>query len=373
MKTKNFAFRKIATKRITVAAMLASAVLFAGSTNNMTCARGGFGGGYRGGYAPEFRGAPGDYGRAGYGPRGADYGRGSEGLGYGRNPFDEGVHRPDAFNSTPRPSEASLQAGANRNYNWSGAHNGLSVDSGFGRLSSPVGNVTNRVSPAQLASRGEEVRGAYGYPGVFDRGWWADHPGAWGWGGWGNGWAWGGSAWPELAGWWGVSGANEPTEYDYGNNITYQNDTVYYGSQPVESSETYYNQAETIAQSVPTTSADNVHTEALGKNWKPLGVFSLVQGGQTSTTVMFQLAVNKAGAIKGNYYNALTGETKPVSGAVDKKGMRAAWFVGENKKVVYDTGVANLLQEQSTVLVHFGKDKTQQWTLVKLPQPKAAA
>jgi hypothetical protein len=88
---------------------------------------------------------------------------------------------------------------------------------------------------------------------------------------------------------------------------------------------------------------------------------------------MFQLAVNKKGAIKGTYYNALTNETKPVQGAVDKKTMRAAWIVGDNKDVVYDTGVSNLLKPQSPLLLHIGKDKTEQWTLVRLQESKSKA
>ena len=77
-------------------------------------------------------------------------------------------------------------------------------------------------------------------------------------------------------------------------------------------------------------------------NWKSLGVFSLVQSGQSNTVSAFQLAVNKQGYIKGNYTNELTGEVEPVQGAVDRKTMRAAWTVGKNKNVVYDTGLSEL-------------------------------
>jgi len=139
----------------------------------------------------------------------------------------------------------------------------------------------------------------------------------------------------------------------YGNNITYQNENVYYGSQPVDTTSAYYNEAQTLAQSVPVTEAEISDKDG----WKPLGVFSMVQGEQTNTTEMFQLAVNKKGAIKGSYYNPLTNESKPIAGAVDKKNMRACWTVGKDKNVVFDTGLANLLQPQSQLLVHYGKIK----------------
>ena len=92
----------------------------------------------------------------------------------------------------------------------------------------------------------------------------------------------------------------------------------------MESSVAYYQQAQTLAESQPIPAVKkNTSTtkelKPLPKDWKPLGVYSLVQGGQSNTNMMFQLAVNKKGAIKGNYYNALTDETKPVNGAIDKR------------------------------------------------------
>jgi hypothetical protein len=50
---------------------------------------------------------------------------------------------------------------------------------------------------------------------------------------------------------------------------------------------------------------------AAGGDWMPLGVLSLVQGDQSDTNTIFQSAVNKSGAIAGNYSNALTGTTQP--------------------------------------------------------------
>jgi hypothetical protein len=37
---------------------------------------------------------------------------------------------------------------------------------------------------------------------------------------------------------------------------------------------------------------------------------------------------------------------------------------------VYETGLGNLSQPETQVLVHFGKERTQQWTLVRLEPPK---
>ena len=62
----------------------------------------------------------------------------------------------------------------------------------------------------------------------------------------------------------------QPIYYDYGNNITYQGDQVYYGNQPVATADQYYQQASTLAQSQP---APDPNTD----EWMPLGVFGLVR------------------------------------------------------------------------------------------------
>ena len=55
---------------------------------------------------------------------------------------------------------------------------------------------------------------------------------------------------------------------------------------------------------------------------------------------------------------------------MDKKTQRAAWIVGDSKDTVYETGIGNLTEAETTMLVHFGKDRTQQWTLVRLEPPE---
>src|SRR5262249_22771082 len=108
--------------------------------------------------------------------------------------------------------------------------------------------------------------------------------------------------------------------------------------------------------------ADNSKEE----EWLPLGVFAMVQGEQVNSNDVFQLAVNKSGTIRGNYYNALNDIAQPVYGSVDKKTQRAAWTVGDRKEPIYEAGIANLTKSETTMLVHFSKDRTQQWTLIRM-------
>ena len=70
------------------------------------------------------------------------------------------------------------------------------------------------------------------------------------------------------------------------------------------------------------------------------------------------------------HYNALTDTTEPVYGSVDKKTQGAAWTVADRKSPMYEAGIANLTKDETTVLVHFGKDNRQQFMLIRIEQPE---
>jgi hypothetical protein len=58
---------------------------------------------------------------------------------------------------------------------------------------------------------------------------------------------------------------------------------------------------------------------------------------------------------------------------VDQKTQLAAWTFadGKDSDIIMETGFANLTEEQANALVHFGKDKTEQWLMVRQPEPKS--
>ena len=154
-----------------------------------------------------------------------------------------------------------------------------------------------------------------------------------------------------------------PVVYDYGANLVYDGNQVYYNAVPVATAADYAGQAQDIAV------AGQVIMPPPTEEWQALGVFALVQADEKDANNIFQLAIDKEGVIRGNYYNALTDTTIPVSGSVDRKTQRAAWIVGEKKDIVYETGFGNLAQPETSALVHFGKERTQQMTLVRLEPP----
>lgn len=154
----------------------------------------------------------------------------------------------------------------------------------------------------------------------------------------------------------------QPIYYDYGNTVVYEGDAVFYDDRQVATAEEYYVQASDIAK------AGDVQVSEQ-EEWMPLGVWAMVQGDETESNKILQLSVSKNQVIRGNYYDALTETTLPLDGSVDQKTQRAAWTIGDNKEIVYETGLNNLTGEETSMLVHFSKDRTQQWSLVRLEEP----
>jgi hypothetical protein len=153
--------------------------------------------------------------------------------------------------------------------------------------------------------------------------------------------------------------------YYYGDNVYYDDGNVYYGENQVATAEQYYQQADAIAQNVP--EADEEKSE-----WLPLGVFGLTTDDSGQSNMMLQLAVSKEGVIAGTYYNESTQQSHPVEGAVDKKSQRAAWKLSDSADsvMVMETGVYNLTKDEVPLLVHFGAERSQQWLMVRLNEPK---
>ncbi len=119
----------------------------------------------------------------------------------------------------------------------------------------------------------------------------------------------------------------------------------------------------TIADSVPEDIPEDIE-------WMSLGVFALAQEEQEDPTMFLQLAVSKDGVIGGTYQNTDTDSVENVEGMVDKGSQRAVWTIGDNKNTVLETGIYNLTEEETAVLVHFGPEKTEQWLLVRMEEPE---
>jgi hypothetical protein len=183
--------------------------------------------------------------------------------------------------------------------------------------------------------------------------------------------------WAAASGWLDEPSA-PPQNYDYGNTVVYNNDNVLVNSQPVGNPQEYYNQAETLAvtDARQEGTTESAYTDGKLKSqsmlWLPLGVFALMKSDKDKPEMIFQLALDKQGVIRGNYFSEVEDKTQAVYGSVDKKTQRSAWHVGDNKKVIVETGLNSLTKEEGTALVHLGPDHEERYVLVRLKNTQAA-
>ena len=218
-----------------------------------------------------------------------------------------------------------------------------------------------------LADRGGMIRNNFYNGGWYrGRGWYGDHFRSWWPGGWWGGWGWGmgagmmmGLAWGELAGWGGYGSA--PVAYNYGTTVCYQDDGVYVQGSRVGSAEEYAQQASAIASQ---GGADA--KIAADDEWRPLGVFAMARSEETNPSTFMSMAIDKDGLLRGTYYDAVSDSTMNITGKVDKKTQRAAWTIGDKKTPVYEAGLSNLTQQQTTILVHRDGGKVEQMLLVRV-------
>jgi hypothetical protein len=219
-------------------------------------------------------------------------------------------------------------------------------------------------SAAAIRGQGAYVRqGVVNYP-CFRPGWYARYPGAWFAAGWVASTVWRAATWDSYSSFCGASDTGYAPYYDYGENVIYQEDGVYIDGEKAYSAEEYSDKAEHLAEA-----GREAKVEKEG-DWLPLGVFAMVRGEENTSNHIFQLAVNKQGVIRGNYYDAVTDNTSVVAGSVDQKTQRAAWTVGDRKTPVYEAGIANLTKNETTMLVHYEKGRAEQFSLIRIEEPE---
>jgi hypothetical protein len=209
------------------------------------------------------------------------------------------------------------------------------------------------------------VRGNFNHWDLYHGDWYRRYPGAWFAAGWAASTAWYATTWDSLG-----NGMNyypeTPIDYDYGNTVTYQDNSVYVNGQDVGTAEQYYDQASSLA-------ATGTQAQApADADWMPLGVFAFCKPEEKQSAVTVQLAINRDGILRGNYTDTANDKTQPIHGSLDKKTQRIAFTVGDNTKNVVEAGLYNLTKDEAPALIHFGKDRTEQWLLVRLHDPQAA-
>jgi hypothetical protein len=217
-------------------------------------------------------------------------------------------------------------------------------------------------STGYMGAHAGYVRSGFGYYGCFHPAWYMAHPGCWLAAGWAAGAAWATPSYANLSSYCGLPAA--AADYDYGSTVVYQGNDVYIDGENAWTADQYAQQATDIASQGQAASAPPT------EEWKALGVYALVQGDEKTSNNIFQLAVNKDGIIRGNFYDGLTNKTTDVYGSIDKKAMLAAWTIGKNKDRVFEAGIYNLTQPECPCLLHVGTQTTDQLMLVRMEEPK---
>jgi hypothetical protein len=196
----------------------------------------------------------------------------------------------------------------------------------------------------------------YGYVGVYPANPW---------------WWWRPVTWAALTSFVYVSSPPAPVYVDYGTTVVYEGETVYVDNKPLPA-EQYNEPVKQLATTVEQPPPPMPPQEGKEAEWMPLGVFALVQEKQGDPVMFFQISLSRDGRISGGFESTLTGDQKPIAGQVDKQTQNVAWRVGDNTGTVFATTLANLTMDVSTVAVHFGSERVQQWLLVRMPEPPAA-
>ena len=177
---------------------------------------------------------------------------------------------------------------------------------------------------------------------------------------------WGWSTWDDVDSWvendW-----DEAWEYEYDDNIVFDDDVVYINDDPVATGEDYVEGGEELASIAGPGEDDQIE-------WLSLGVFAM----STSDTdidprMMIQLVLSKDGRLGGTYYHINTESAREVGGSLDKETQRVAFKIGDKSDDVIEVGLEGLSQGEAPIWVHFENGtKTQTWTLIRLDPPAAA-
>ncbi|MDO4551171.1 MAG: hypothetical protein Q4C96_07975 [Planctomycetia bacterium] len=191
---------------------------------------------------------------------------------------------------------------------------------------------------------------------------WNDHP----WRYW-----WTVPVWNSVRIWFSPWGWQAPYYYVYGDggNVIYAQGDVYVNGQNVGSEAEYAQSAAELATvDIPDDLEDAPQQDS---SWMPLGVFALLEEKDAQETdYAIQLAVNQEGVLSGTFFNQKTNKNFPIQGRVDSETQRVAFIIQGADDTVFETGIYNLVQKQTSILVHLDKNETKTAYLVRLEAPE---
>lgn len=339
---------------------------------------GGFNGGDRGGGDRAGGGdRPGGDPRGAGGFGGADGGRGFDNR--GANPGDAGNrNRFDSLNGGDRPTSQNLNDFLNKGTDANAArdrandprNNNVDVRNNDVRNNNiDQRNVYANNNPQWTRNVQNNVQANVNVAArnAFTPQWYNDHPG--GWNGYPHANAYAAATWASAASWLAI-GAAPVAYYPSGSSTVYNDNSTTVNTTSDSQYAVAPDQTEQAQVASQLAQSGKVDGQTQSSDWMPLGVFALVPGQEKSSNQLVQLQVSKSGTLAGSYLDMLSNSTQPVQGAVDKSSQRAAWSIGSNSQVVFDTTLSSLTQDSAPLTVRFGDNSQQTWTLVRMPDQK---
>lgn len=163
------------------------------------------------------------------------------------------------------------------------------------------------------------------------------------------------------------SAVSQPPYYTYGSGGTVyvEGDTIVMGEGKQVPIETYTDELIEQAQDIPEGATEETQ-------WMSLGVFTLVDEEAPESTMVLQLALSQKGVIAGMFENSTTQTSVPIEGSADLETSRAVMTPVDKYFPMIETGLYNLVQEQTQALVHFEDGTVEERLLVRLDKPEAA-
>ncbi|REK18669.1 MAG: hypothetical protein DWQ37_03800 [Planctomycetota bacterium] len=191
----------------------------------------------------------------------------------------------------------------------------------------------------------------------FTPAWYAQHPNAWRYTH-PHADAWAVATFATAAAWLGIAAVDDDGYYD-------DTSSVYTGETDETDDSSYDDQAS--QQPVSPSASAAARARARG-DYLPLGVFAVAPQGATDASAMLQLAVDKQGTLRGNYYDVLTGNDQSVTGTVDKQTQAVNFQLGSNGKVRFKTSLVSLTQPQGKLTLNYADGRTSDWVLARFDQ-----
>ncbi len=174
------------------------------------------------------------------------------------------------------------------------------------------------------------------------------------------------STWAAMGSFMGNYLVPTPVYYTYGpgGSVFIAGDSVVLDDDKQVSKDAYDQELASQVESIPQGASDELE-------WMPLGVFTIVDEDVPESTMFLQLAISKTGVIAGMFQNTTTQNVVPIEGSVESKSSRVVLRPTGKEYPLIETGLYNLIQEQTQALVHFEGGKVQQALLVRVEKPEA--